>query len=359
MSLNYQKCYWIQQGNLTSLQLSEWVGAHVPVLRQMQIKDHAKYLGVVIGPSAAAHRWTKSRNTLNCCMCPPPRLRAELGSKTSFIQSVCPFRPLLRWVGCRTVENLALQRHSAGTFHALPSAMHRRRSACGLKIDVDGIQLTSKAARFRVASRSAQLSTGMACIRAAKDHCGRTLDSFARSWDDRSFRTSTAYCTATALQLVSGMDSLRSSRDLPFHKMQSGAATMLRQSGNILDIASNRSNRALGFVNQHRVHLLVKGLCRTANSCKGGLVVGALRIACNGLYTGVRFHTAEENPGCLLGCPEGLDCLRHYNCCPTSLDHINSLWPGTSECISPTAIFNDLCRRDVDEKIGLNTQPSM
>ena len=39
---------------------------------------------------------------------------------------------------------------------------------------------------------------------------------------------------------------------------QLGAATMLRQSGNILDIAKaicNRSNRVLGFVNQHRVTL--------------------------------------------------------------------------------------------------------
>ena len=120
---------------------------------------------------------------------------------------------------------------------------------------------------------------------------------------------------------------------------------MLRESGNILDIAtviSSRSFCAPGFVNQHRVLSLMKALCRTANSCKAGLVVGALRIACNGLCTAARFHTAEENPGSLLGCHEGLDCLRHYNRCPTLLDHIRSLWPGASECISPTAIFNDV-----------------
>ena len=38
-----------------------------------------------------------------------------------------------------------------------------------------------------------------------------------------------------------------------------------------------------GFVNQHRVHLLMKDLCRAVNSCKPGLIVDALRIACNGL----------------------------------------------------------------------------
>ena len=63
---------------------------------------------------------------------------------------------------------------------------------------------------------------------------------------------------------------------------------MIRQSGNILDIASaicSRSNRALGFVRQHRVHSLMKDLCRAANSCKAGLITGALRVACNGLCT--------------------------------------------------------------------------
>ena len=39
--------------------------------------------------------------------------------------------------------------------------MLRRGSTCALKIDVDGIQLASKAARFRLTSRSAHLSSGM------------------------------------------------------------------------------------------------------------------------------------------------------------------------------------------------------
>ena len=127
--------------------------------------------------------------------------------------------------------------------------------------------------------------------------------------------------------------------------MQSGAATLLRQSGNILDIAQaicKRSNRVLGFVNEYRVHLLMKGLCRAANSYKPGFFVGAVRVACNGLCTVARFHTVDEHPGCILGCPEKSDFLRHYNCCPILFDHLNSLWPGTDECISPTAILNDL-----------------
>ena len=124
---------------------------------------------------------------------------------------------------------------------------------------------------------------------------------------------------------------------------ESGSATLLRQSENVLGIAQavrSRSNRALGFVNQHRVHLLTKGLCRAANSCKLGLIVGASRVACYGSCAAARLHIVEENRACVLGCPEGLVCgiVR----CGTLFDHLRSLWPGNGECITPTTIFNDL-----------------
>ena len=64
-------------------------------------------------------------------------------------------------------------------------------------------------------------------------------------------------------QIVNAIDSLQSLRNLPFHKMQSGAAAMIRQIGNILDIVfaiCSRSNRALGCVRQHRVHALAMPL---------------------------------------------------------------------------------------------------
>ena len=139
------------------------------------------------------------------------------------------------------------------------------------------------------------------------------------------------------------MDTLRSLRNLPFHKMQPGAAALISQSGSTLDIATgvcSCSNCVIGFVNQHRVLSLMEGPCRTANSCKAGKVVGASRIACDGWS--VHGCQIPHNPGCFLGCHEGLDCIRRYNRCPTLFESLCSLWPGTGECISPTAIFNDL-----------------
>ena len=174
------------------------------------------------------------------------------------------------------------------------------------------------AAQFRVASLSV-LSPGMARVRAASDHDDGTLDSCARGWDDKYLHSSTAHFAATAFQMDNAMNSLQNFRSLLFHKMQSGAASMIRQSGNIVDIAQaicTRSNHVLGFVNQCRVHLLMNGLRRAAIFCGAGLIVGALRVDCNGLCTAIRSHTADEIPGCLLGCAEGQNCLRslpsHY-----------------------------------------------
>ena len=125
---------------------------------------------------------------------------------------------------------------------------------------------------------------------------------------------------------------------------ESGAATLLRQSGNILDIAqaiSQRSNRILGHVNQYRVHMLMKGLCRVTILCKPGLIVVTVRVACSGLCTTARFHVFDDHRCCLLRCPQELDCLRHCNLCPILFRHLSSLCPGTGECISSTTIFHD------------------
>ena len=161
----------------------------------MQIQDHAKYLGLAIRPGAAGHRWTEASTTCVgvCARASAPR---RVWSKDV---SLSRYMPRL-YAATIAAENLALQRLSAGPFHSIPSALLRQGSACGLKIDADGIQLTSKAARFRVTSQSAVLSTGMDRIRAAEDYCGGTLDSFTRSWDDKYFHTSTAHFTASTLR---------------------------------------------------------------------------------------------------------------------------------------------------------------
>ena len=123
-------------------------------------------------------------------------------------------------------------------FHSLSSALLWRGSSGGLKIDTDGIQLTSKAARFRVTSQSASLFSGMERVRAAEDHDEITVESTTGSWVEKYLRSATADHTTAAFQLVDNVDSLRSLRNLPPRVMQSGTAAQVRQSDGILDIAT-------------------------------------------------------------------------------------------------------------------------
>ena len=136
---------------MTLPQLSEWAGTHVLVFGQLQIKNHAKYLGVEIGPDAD-HRWTKAINKF-VCVCAYPHLIAK----------PC--------VGVHAASKLMLT----------------------------AFQITSKAARSRVASQFASLTTRMERVRAAKDHVGRTLESVTRSWDEKYLHSSTAFDTTAAI----------------------------------------------------------------------------------------------------------------------------------------------------------------
>ena len=80
----------------------------------------------------------KGEEQIDWRVCPHPYLLAELGPRTSFIQSLGSFRHLFGSVAepvaepdSETIaaEILALQRFSAGPFHALLSAMlHSRES---------------------------------------------------------------------------------------------------------------------------------------------------------------------------------------------------------------------------------------
>ena len=96
--------------------LSRWVGIHVSCFPAVQIHDHARYLGVEIGPGAAGHRCTKARNNFvgKCA-----RIRS---SSQSLVQRFDSFKicalSVLSFIGSVTepdaatimAENHALQR---------------------------------------------------------------------------------------------------------------------------------------------------------------------------------------------------------------------------------------------------------
>ena len=57
-----------------------------------------------------------------------------------------------------------------------------------------------------------------------------------------------------------------------------------------------------------------------------GLVVGLLRILCNGLCIAQRLHHEENEQTCRIGCPDEPDSLSHYNECPQLYNIFSTLW---------------------------------
>ena len=53
-----------------------------------------------------------------------------------------------------------------------------------------------------------------------------------------------------------------------------------------------------------------------SRASRPGLVVGFLRILCNGSCTAQRFHSEGDEQTCRIGCPDEPDFLSHYNECP-------------------------------------------
>ena len=53
-----------------------------------------------------------------------------------------------------------------------------------------------------------------------------------------------------------------------------------------------------------------------------GLVVGVLRVLCNGLCTARRFHSYQEDQRCRMECPDEAACVRHYDVCPRLFQYL-------------------------------------
>ena len=74
-----------------------------------------------------------------------------------------------------------------------------------------------------------------------------------------------------------------------------------KKKGKIDDVTEQaRLHKKQEIVRWHKksgLHKNVRSVHVPANKA-GGLVVGALRIVCNGVRTVARFHSAEDNPRC-------------------------------------------------------------
>ena len=89
---------------------------------------------------------------------------------------------------------------------------------------------------------------------------------------------------------------------------------------------SRRASKVLGPISRYRIADILHHMKLVSRASRPGLIVGFLRIQCNGLCTAQRFHTEEHDHTCRVGCPNEPDSLSHYNECPRLYNIFASFW---------------------------------
>ena len=64
LNLNYRKCCWVHYGTEERDSLRTWILANCEEFSDMQIVQHAKYVGTMIGTDGYLHRWSAPRKIL-------------------------------------------------------------------------------------------------------------------------------------------------------------------------------------------------------------------------------------------------------------------------------------------------------
>ena len=195
--------------------------------------------------------------------------------------------------------------------------------------DLVGIHSVSLAARYRVAACSSTLRRGLDKINEAREHNCTPLFALSPAWEWSFCFPSMTFHTANACDIVCRLDRDDILDEVPQSKKQKVATGILLDKLRTQDFVgplSGRATRVLGPISRHRVADFLPHMKIFSCASRPGLLVGVLRILCNGLCTAQRFHTAENDHTCRVGCPEEPDSLTHYNECPRLYHIFLSFW---------------------------------
>ena len=106
--------------------------------------------------------------------------------------------------------------------------------------------------------------------------------------------------------------------EVPQNKKQKVVTSLLLDKLRTQDFAgplSSRVIRVLGPISRHCIAHILPHMRRVSRASRLGLLVGFLRILCDGLCIAHRFHTAVIDHICRIGCPDEPDSLSHRNVC--------------------------------------------
>ena len=202
-------------------------------------------------------------------------------------------------------------------------------SICGLGPDLVAIHSTSLAARYRVAACSSTLGRDLEKVSEARGHNCTPLFALSPAWEQEFLVPSMAFNTANAHDIVCRLDRDETLDEVPQNKKQKIATVLLLDKLHKQDFAgplSSCASRVLGPIIRHRVADILSHMKLVSRASRPGLLVGFLRILCNGLFTAQRYHTAENDHTCRVGCPNEPDSLSHYNECHQLYNIFTSFW---------------------------------
>ena len=177
---------------------------------------------------------------------------------------------------------------------------------CGLGHNLVGIHSISLAARYRVAACSTKLSQVLEKIQTVRGHSSALIFVLSSVWEKEFLVPSMACSTANAFDIVCSLDRDGKLDDVPQNKKQKVATGLLLDKLHDQDFAgplSLRASKVLGPISRYRVADIDLHLKLVSRAPRPGLLLGFLRILCNGLCTAQRFHTEEHDHTCCVGCP--------------------------------------------------------
>ena len=137
-----------------------------------------------------------------------------------------------------------------------------------------------------------------------------------------------SYSTADAFDIVCRLERNDTLDEVP-QKKQKVATGLPLDKLHKQDFAgplSSRASRVLGPISRYRVADILRHVKVVSRASRPGLLVGFLRILCNGLCAAQRFHTEEHDHMCCVGNPNEPDSLTHYNECPKLYNIFTSFW---------------------------------
>ena len=141
------------------------------------------------------------------------------------------------------------------------------------------------AARYRIVASSTTLTKA---LRKSVRHVGTIalLSLLSPAWQHEFLFPSMAFNTASAYDIICRLDRNDTLHDVPQKKKQKAATGLLLDKIHKQDFAGPlacRASKVLGPISRHRVADILLHMKIVSRASRPGLLVGFLRILCNGL----------------------------------------------------------------------------